>query len=71
MFKKQRPVWRTALFSLAHLCNYISLIAQLILPHEVSLFKLHLPQNGHVWVNPDPEKRRVSTADIIGDKYSE
>lgn len=71
MFKKQRPVWRTALFSLAHLCNYIPLIAQLILPHEVSLFKLHLPQNGHVWVNPDPEERRVSTADITGDKYSE
>lgn len=61
----------TAILPLAHLCNYIPLIAQLILPHEVSLLKLHLPQNGHVGVNPDPEERRVSTADVTRDKHIE
>lgn len=62
-------MWTTALLSIAHLCNYIPLIAQLILPHEVSLLKLHLPQNGHVWVNPDPEERRVSTVDVTEDNH--
>lgn len=71
MFKDKGPVWTTALLPSAHLSNYIPLIAQLILPHEVSLLKLHFPQNGHVRVNPDPEKRRVSTAEVTGDKHSE
>lgn len=50
----------------AHLCNHVPLIAQLILPHEVGLLKLHLPQDGHVWVDPDPQQRRVSTAEGTG-----
>lgn len=71
MFKEKRPEWKTALLPSVHLGNYIPLVAQLILPHEVSLLKLHLPQNGHVWVNPNPQKRRVGTADVMGDKRRE
>ena len=63
------PVWRTALLPSAHLCDHIPLIAQLVLPHEVRLLELHLPQNGHVWIDPDPEERGVSTA--TGDKRME
>lgn len=54
-------------FAPAHLCNHVPLIAQLVLPHEVRLLKLHLPQDGHVWVDPDPQQRRVSTAEGTGD----
>lgn len=46
----------------ADLCDHIPLISELILPHEVSLLKLHLPQDGHVRVNADPQERRVGTA---------
>lgn len=46
----------------AHLSDNIPLVAELILPHEVGLFKLHLSQNGHVGVDADPQKRGVSTA---------
>lgn len=62
MFKTKTKV------PLSHLCYYIPLIAQLILPHEVRLLKLHFPQNRHVWVDPDPQERRVSTAYTTGDK---
>lgn len=49
----------------AHLSDNIPLIAQLILPHEVGLFKLHLSQDGHVGVDPDPQERGVSTAGVM------
>lgn len=60
--------WGPNSSELAHLCNYVPLVAQLILPHEISLLKLHLPQDGHVWINPDPQQRRVSTAEPRGDR---
>lgn len=56
--------------SLADLCDYIPLVAQLELPHEVRLLKLHLPQNGHVWVDPDPEERRVGAAEAQREQCS-
>lgn len=51
----------------AHLCNHVPLVAQLILPHEVGLLKLHFPEDGHVRVDADPEQRRVGTAEGAGE----
>lgn len=51
----------------AHLCNHVSLVAELILPHEVGLLKLHFPEDGHVRVDADPEQRRVGTAEGAGE----
>lgn len=51
----------------AHLSDNIPLVAQLILPHKVGLFKLHLPQDGHVGVDADPQERGVSTAGVMKD----
>lgn len=42
------------------LSNNISLIAELILPHKISLLKLHLPQDGHIWVYPYPQQKGIS-----------
>lgn len=49
----------------AYLSDNIPLIAELILPHEVGLFKLHLPKDGHVGVDPDPQERGVSAAGVM------
>lgn len=49
----------------AHLSDNIPLVAELILPHEVGLFKLHLSQDRHVGVDPDPQQRGVSTAGVM------
>lgn len=64
MFKQNDAVWTEwkSCHKLTHLCHYIPLKAQLVLPHEVRLLKLYLPQNGHVWVDTDPQERRVGTA---------
>ena len=70
VFKKTASLSNSRIRSagtLSYLCNHIPLIAQLILPHKVCLFKLHFPQNGHVRVNSDPEERRVSTAEKRND----
>lgn len=49
----------------AHLSDNIPLVAELVLPHKVGLFKLHLPQDGHVGVDADPQQRGVGTAGVM------
>ena len=50
----------------AYLCHHIPLEAELVLPHEVRLLKLHLPEDRHVGVDADPQERRVGTAERGG-----
>lgn len=43
------------------LCHHISLIAQLVLPHEIRLLKFHLPQHRHIRIYSYPEQGGIST----------